>query len=100
MRSMMGQASEFAGVSPKLMACSACTVGVETHFIHMYAQFGSGAWVASIQVSAHPDAPSCGISSATAAWLPFNVLVWYGQAAPATTVLLWNRLISSLAAFQ
>ena len=33
--SMNGQAFVFAGVSPKEIACSACTFGVETQFTHL-----------------------------------------------------------------
>src|SRR5579875_1998786 len=76
------------------MACCACTFGVVTHCIHLYAQFGCGAFVASIQVSAQPVAPSDGIVSATGALSATNVFVWYGQAAPSTVAPLWNRLIS------
>src|ERR1039458_3712096 len=55
---MTAHAFVLAGVSPKKSACSACTFGVETHFIHMYAQFGCFACDDSIHVSAHPVAPS------------------------------------------
>ena len=32
---MIGQAFVLAGVSPKEIACCACTFGVETYFIHL-----------------------------------------------------------------
>src|ERR1700730_4572632 len=55
------------GVSPNDSACSACTLAVLTHATQAYAQFGCGAFVASIHVSAHPVAPSVGMVSATGA---------------------------------
>src|SRR5579862_2099502 len=97
---MIGHARTFAGVSPKKMASSAWTFGVVTHCIHLYAQFGCGAFVASIHVSAHPVTPSRGIVSATLAPAAFKVFVWYGHAAPTTTSLFWNSEISWLARSQ
>ena len=47
--SMIGHASELAGVSPNDSACCACGFGVEMYFIQRYAQFGCGALVASSQ---------------------------------------------------
>ena len=64
---MNGHAFELAGVSPKTSACCACELRLEMYFIHMYAQFGCGAFVASIHVSAQPVAPSFGIVSLTGA---------------------------------
>ena len=55
---MYGHAFGLTGVSPKTSACCAWTFGVVTYFIHMYAQFGCGAFLASIHVSAQPVAPS------------------------------------------
>ena len=72
---MIGQASLFAGVSPKYTASCACTLGVVTHCIHLYAQLGCGAFVASIHVSAQPVAPCTGIASATLAPAERRVLV-------------------------
>ena len=56
--------------------------------------------MASIQVSAHPVAPWLGIVSATLSPAATRVLVWYGQAAPTTVVLLWNSEISCEARSQ
>src|SRR3954447_1338226 len=72
---MTGHAFRFAGVSPKEIACCACTVGVETHFIHMYAQFGCFAFAESIHVSAQPVAPSFGIRSFTGTLAAASVFV-------------------------
>src|SRR6516225_11322583 len=91
---MSAQTCELAGVSPKEMACCACTFGVVTHCIHLYAQLGCGALVASIQVSAHPVAPCLGMVSATLTFAACRVLVWYGHAAPTTTEPFWNSEIS------
>src|SRR6266550_7858482 len=77
------------------MACSACTVAVLTHFAHMYAQLGCGAFVASIQVSAHPVAPSVGIVSFTGAPAVLRSVVMIGQAAPTTTSPLLKAVSSS-----
>ena len=46
------------------------------YFNHRYAQFGCGAFVANIHVSAQPVAPSCGITEATDTLAPFNWLSW------------------------
>ncbi len=73
---MYGQAFVFAGVSPNEIACCACTLGVETQSIHLYAQLGCCACADSIQVSAQPVAPSLGIRSFTGAPLSCNVIVW------------------------
>src|ERR1051325_8770082 len=59
------QASGLTGVSPKTSACFACTAGVDAYFIQSIAQFGCGAFLASIQVSAQPVAPSRGMISLT-----------------------------------
>src|SRR6266852_7021512 len=77
------------------MACCACTFGVETHFIHMYAQFGCFACDDSIQVSAQPVAPSFGIRSLTGTFAAMSVFVWYGHEAPMTASPFLNRSISS-----
>src|SRR5690349_4612865 len=97
---MIGQALVLAGVSPKEIACSACTRGVETHAIHLYAQVGCWACAESIQVSAQPVAPSAGIRSLTGAFAPCSVIVWYGQDAPITASPFLNRSISSEASAQ
>src|SRR6478735_1915318 len=97
---MIGQAFVLAGVSPNEIACSAWTRGVETHFIHRYAQFGCWACEESIHVSAHPVAPSDGIMSFTGALAPWSVIVWYGQDAPITASPFLNRSISSEASAQ
>src|SRR3954447_12506118 len=97
---MIGHARGFAGVSPKKIACCACTFGVETHFSHMYAQFGCFACADNIHVSAQPVAPSLGIVSLTGALSPISVFVWYGHDAPTTASWLLNRSISSDASAQ
>src|ERR1700680_4634951 len=94
------QAFVFAGVSPKEIACSAWTLGVETQFTHLYAQFGCFAWAASIQVSAQPGAPSAGINSLTATLSACRLLVCSGQAAPIATSPFLNSSTSSAAAVQ
>src|SRR5438270_5378578 len=98
---MTAHASLLTGVSPKDSACWACCCGALIHFSHMYAQFGCLALVASIHVSPHPVAPSCGMVSATCT-LPSATswLVWYGQALPTITSPFSKRLISSEAAPQ
>src|SRR6266849_7502672 len=98
--SITAQAFVFAGVSPKKIACCACTLGVETHFIHMYAQFGCFACAESIHVSAHPVAPSFGIRSLTGAFAAMSVFVWYGHEAPITASPFLKRSISSDASAQ
>src|SRR5712691_7412502 len=76
---MIGQAFVFAGVSPNEIACSACTLGVEIHLIHMTAQFGCFALEEIIHVSAQPVAPSLGIRSFTGA---FAACSSYGSLIP------------------
>src|SRR5581483_7065875 len=98
--SMNEHALRFAGVSPNEIACSACTFGVDTHFIHMYAQLGCCACADSIQVSAQPVAPSFGIRSFTGVFASWSVIVWYGQDAPITASPFLNRSISSDASAQ
>jgi hypothetical protein len=56
--------------------------------------------VASIQVSAHPVAPSEGIASATFTPSALSVLVWYGHAAPTTASPFLNMVISCDASAQ
>src|SRR5689334_2172160 len=97
---MSAQALVLAGVSPNEIACCACTFGVETHFIHRYAQLGCLACADSIHVSAHPVAPSDGISSRTGTFAPCSVIVWYGHDAPMTASPFLNRSISSEASDQ
>src|SRR6266699_1412142 len=82
------------------MACCACTFGVETHFSHMYAQFGCFALAESIHVSAQPVAPSFGIRSFTGTFAAMSVFVWYGHVAPMTASPFLNRSISSDASPQ
>src|SRR5215472_10579801 len=62
--------------------------------IHMYAQFGCGALAASIQVSAHPVAPSLGIVDPIGKCAAASALTWYGQPAPTTTSPFLNAEIS------
>src|SRR5205809_2836615 len=97
---MNGHAFLFAGVSPNESACCACTFGVDTHLIHMTAQFGCLALVEIIHVSAQPVAPSFGIRSATGALAAWSVFVWYGHDAPTTAPPFLNRSISSPAEAQ
>src|SRR6266550_120347 len=89
-----------AGVSPKKIACCACTFGVETYFIQRYAQFGCFAFADSIHVSAQPVAPSFGIRSFTGTLSATRVFVWYGHDAPITASPFLNRSISSEASPQ
>src|SRR5918911_4833598 len=98
--SMNLQALGLAGVSPNESACSACTFGVEMYFSHMYAQFGCFAFAESIQVSAHPVAPSFGIRSLTGTLSALSVFVWYGHDAPITASPFLKRSISSEASPQ
>src|SRR3954467_5016042 len=65
------------------------------YFIHRYAQLGCFALDESIQVSAHPVAPSCGIVSLTGTFAAASVFVWYGHDAPITASPDLNRSISS-----
>src|SRR5919197_439993 len=90
----------FAGVSPNEIACWACTFGVETHLIHMTAQFGCFALDEIIHVSAQPVAPSFGIRSFTGACAACSVFVWYGHDAPIVALPLLKRSISSPAVAQ
>src|SRR5919109_5445770 len=82
------------------MACCAWTSGVDTHLIHMTAQFGCLALVEIIHVSAQPVAPSFGIRSFTGAFAPCSVFVWYGHEAPTVALPFLNRSISSPADAQ
>src|SRR5216684_8099201 len=97
---MKAQAFRLAGVSPNEIASCACTFGVETHFIHRYAQFGCFACADSIHVSAHPVAPSFGIRSLTGTFAAMSVFIWYGHDAPITASPFLNRSISSDASAQ
>src|SRR6266550_5606102 len=90
----------FAGVSPNESACCAWIFGVETHLIHMTAQFGCLAFDEIIQVSAQPVAPSLGIRSFTGALAAWSVFVWYGHEAPTTAPPFLKRSISSPAEAQ
>src|ERR671932_2806626 len=82
------------------IACCACTFGVDTHFIHRYAQFGCFDFEDSIHVSAQPVAPSFGIVSFTGTLSAISVFVWYGQDAPMIASPFLNRSISSEASAQ
>src|SRR5919197_3414435 len=90
----------FAGVSPNEIACCACTFGVETHWIHLTAQFGCFALDEIIHVSAQPVAPSFGIRSFTGAFAACSVFVWYGHDAPIVALPFLKRSISSPAVAQ
>src|SRR5207253_6703590 len=98
--SISEQALVLTGVSPKKIACCACTCGVLIHLYQRYAQLGCGAFVPSIQVSAQPVAPSDGMVSATGTLATCRVFVWYGQAAPITTSWFVNSEISCEARSQ
>src|SRR5437763_15805317 len=78
---MYGHAFGLTGVSPKTYACRASTFGVVTDFIHLSAQFGYGALLASIHVSAQPVVGTGAISLAghlfACSWR-----VWLGHPAP------------------
>src|SRR5919109_3626826 len=82
------------------MACCACTFGVDTHLIHITAQFGCFALAEIIHVSAQPVAPSFGTRSFTGAFAPCSVFVWYGHDAPIVASPFLNRSISSDASTQ
>src|SRR2546428_4621091 len=92
---MKAQAFRLAGVSPNEIACSACTFGVETHFIHRYAQFGCFALAESIHVSSQPVAPSFGMISFTGTFAASRLPVVTGQDAPSHVSPFLNRLTSS-----
>ena len=79
---MNGQAFGLTGVSPKTSACWACTLGVLTYFIHMYAQFGCGARLVIIHVSAQPVTPWVGRISVIGSFFAWSCSVWYGHEAP------------------
>src|SRR5450631_3258165 len=74
--SISAHALVLTGVSPKERACIAWTFGVLTHLVQRYAQLGCVALVASIQVSAHPVAPSLGMVSSTGAPASLSWMVW------------------------
>src|SRR5438105_3055272 len=97
---MTAHAFVFAGVSPNEIACSACTFGVETHWIHFTMQFGCLACTETIHVSAQPVAPSLGISSFTGTLSACRVFVWYGHEAPMVASPFLNRSTSSPADAQ
>src|SRR5215472_4497619 len=78
---MYGQAFGLTGVSPKTRACFASTGGVVAYFIHLYAQFGCGAFLASIHVSAQPVAPTDGMTSFTGTFFACSASVSTGQMA-------------------
>src|SRR5262249_9789804 len=92
-------ASGLTGVSPKTSACFASTFGVVTYFIHLYAQFGCGALLASIHVSAQPVVGT-GTISFTGNLFACIASVWYGQPAPSQTSPPLNDEISSEAKLQ
>ncbi len=94
---MYGHAFGLTGVSPKTIACCACTCGVDTYFIHMYAQFGCGARLAIIHVSAQPVTPCLGMISVTGSLAAWSCRVWYGHEAPTLTSPCLNAWISSAA---
>src|SRR5215472_7746162 len=76
------------------MACSACTFGVLMYCIHMYAQFGWGAFAASIHVSAQPVAPSLGTTDPIVKCEAFSELTWYGHPAPTIALPFLKSKIS------
>src|SRR5690242_12046200 len=85
------QASSWAGASPNHSATSALTFGSMIQFIHSYMQLGCLAFLAIIQVSDQPVAPSFGRKPwlAGLAWTgtpsPFSVKYWYCQVVPTAT---------------
>src|SRR6476646_4647483 len=92
--SMIAHALLFTGVSPKKIACWACTFGVETHDSHLYAQSRFFVFAETIHVSSQPVAPSFGTRSLTGAFVPISVFVWYGHDAPITASPFLNIVIS------
>src|SRR3954447_1800124 len=92
---MIGHAFELTGVSPKKIACSACTFGVEIHASHCVAQSRFFVFAETIHVSSQPVAPSFGMRSFTGAFAARSVFVWYGHDAPITASPFLNRSISS-----
>src|SRR5215471_11440628 len=66
----------------------------------MYAQFGCGAFAASIQVSAHPVAPSFGITAPIGKCCAVRVDTWYGQLVPTVTSPFANAEICADALLQ
>src|SRR3954470_8340321 len=98
--SMIGHALELTGVSPKKIACCACTVGVEIHESHFIAQSRFFVFDEIIHVSSQPVAPSFGTTSFTGAFAAISVFVWYGHDAPITASPFLKRSISSEASPQ
>ena len=84
-RSLPVQAAGTAGTEPNHEARSPCTFAFSDHSIHLYAQFGCLASVASIVVSAQPVAPSSGTVLAIGCLLATSVLTWNGHEPEATT---------------
>src|SRR6187455_2368384 len=92
---MYGQASLFTGVSPQVIACRACTRGLEMYLYQAYAQLGCFAFDDSIHVSSHPVAPFFGMISRTGTFASLSRPVVYGHAAPIVASPFLNRLTSS-----
>src|SRR5437763_15086024 len=92
--SMIAHAFELTGVSPKKIACSAWTFGVETYASHFIAQSMFFVCAETIHVSSQPVAPSLGTRSLTGALSAISVFVWYGHDAPMTTLPFLKSLIS------
>jgi hypothetical protein len=63
-------------------------------------QFGCGACADIIHVSAHPVAPSDGMTAATGFFSLLRKLTWYGHAVPMTMLPLENPSVSSVVADQ
>src|SRR2546421_9841053 len=97
---MIGQAFELTGVSPKKIACWACTLGVEIQASHLMAQSRFFVFAEIIHVSSQPVAPSFGTRSFTGAFAATSVFVWYGHDAPITASPFLKRSISSEASPQ
>src|SRR5689334_7565944 len=70
------------------------------YFIQRYEQFGCFAFDESIQVSAQPVAPSCGIVSFTGTCAACRLLVCSGHEAPMLASPLLKRSTSSEASAQ
>src|SRR3954471_21751591 len=77
-------AAIITGTEPNQAARSPCSLSSSECSSHLYAQFGCGASMCIIVVSAHPVAPSVGMTLATCAPEALSVFTWYGHEPDAT----------------